>query len=107
PDPGRDRRSPEGAVGDSQVTDATRVSEATRRSWRPDVRVQHHPDCATLMAYASGTLGEALSVVVACHVAWCPSCQRELRRHEETGGAIIEAIDSVPVNENCWQAVLS
>lgn len=59
------------------------------------------------MAYASGTLGEALSVVVACHVAWCPSCQRELRRHEETGGAIIEAIDSVPVNENCWQAVLS
>jgi len=70
------------------------------------VRVQHHPDCSTLMAYASGTLGEALSVVVACHVAWCPSCQRDLRCHEETGGAIIDGIESVPVDDGCLHAVL-
>lgn len=70
------------------------------------MRVQHHPDCTTLMAYASGTLGEALSVVMACHVAWCPSCQRELRRHEETGGAIIDGIESVPVGADCLHAVL-
>ncbi|WP_137387665.1 ChrR family anti-sigma-E factor [Rhodoligotrophos defluvii] len=70
------------------------------------MRVHHHPDCATLMAYASGTLCEALSMVVACHVAWCPHCQRELRRHEETGGAIIERMDAVPVKADCLTAVL-
>jgi len=70
------------------------------------VRVHHHPDCATLMAYASGTLSEALTMVVACHVAWCPQCQRELRCHEETGGAIIDRMEAVPVKPGCLDAVL-
>ncbi len=58
------------------------------------------------MAYAAGTLNEALSVVVASHVAWCPNCQKEVRRHEETGGAMIDRIDAVPVKGDCLKSVM-
>jgi putative transcriptional regulator len=35
----------------------------------------HHLDDATILAYAAGTLGEALSVAAACHISMCSECQ--------------------------------
>lgn len=51
------------------------------------MKIQHHPDDATLMSFASGSLHEALAAVVAAHVAMCPHCQRELRLMERIGFA--------------------
>jgi putative transcriptional regulator len=53
------------------------------------MKIHHHPDDATLMSYASGGLSEALSAVVAAHVAMCPHCQRELRLMERIGFACL------------------
>ena len=56
----------------------------------------HHPDAATLMAYAAGTLDEAFSVIVAAHMSGCAQCRKAVRDAEEMGSAIaFEASDAV------------
>lgn len=36
-----------------------------------ELTIVHHLDEATLLSYAAGTLGEALSVAAACHISMC------------------------------------
>jgi putative transcriptional regulator len=48
-----------------------------------------HADPATLLAFAAGTLPEALSAVVAAHVAMCPSCRAEVADMELMGAALL------------------
>jgi putative transcriptional regulator len=52
--------------------------------------IHHHPDPSSLMAYAAGTLGEALSAVVAAHVERCATCRREVVQLSIIGGALVE-----------------
>lgn len=52
-------------------------------------RIAHHPDGATLMAYAAGTLAEPLAAVVAAHAAMCPRCSLELSDLDLLGGALL------------------
>ncbi|MEQ1695432.1 MAG: ChrR family anti-sigma-E factor [Hyphomicrobiaceae bacterium] len=54
--------------------------------------IKHHADDATLMSYSAGTLGEALSAVVAGHIAVCPSCRSELAQMDELGGLMLSAL---------------
>lgn len=54
--------------------------------------IKHHPDSATLMSFAAGSLGEALSAVVAAHLDLCPRCSAENRRMERIGAAMFEAL---------------
>lgn len=51
--------------------------------------IVHHPDPATLMSFAAGTLSEALSAVIATHAEMCPFCRREMRRLEMLGGMLM------------------
>ncbi len=48
-----------------------------------------HADPATLLAFAAGSLPEALSAVVAAHVAMCPVCRREIADMELMGAALL------------------
>lgn len=59
--------------------------------------IKFHPDSATLMSYASGSLGEALSAVVAAHIDMCPRCASETRRMERIGAAMFEALQPAPM----------
>jgi putative transcriptional regulator len=54
----------------------------------------HHPDPEDLLAYASGTSPEWMSLVVACHLTYCPVCRSELELMEELGGALLETAPS-------------
>ncbi len=54
--------------------------------------VTHHPDDSTLMAFAAGSLPEALAAVVAVHVEACTRCAREARLHEAVGGALLSGL---------------
>jgi putative transcriptional regulator len=56
------------------------------------MKIQHHPDDATLMSYAAGSLPEALAAVVAAHVATCRHCQRELKLMERIGFACVRTL---------------
>ncbi|MEJ8572408.1 ChrR family anti-sigma-E factor [Microbaculum marinum] len=53
--------------------------------------IRHHPDDATLLSYAAGTLPEALAVAVSAHVALCPRCRHGIRTAETVGGALLDS----------------
>jgi putative transcriptional regulator len=69
--------------------------------------IVHHLDDATVLAYAAGTLGEALSVVAATHIAMCPVCLASVRRAETLGGEILDGLDSAAVSDMCRAATLA
>jgi putative transcriptional regulator len=59
--------------------------------------IVHHPDPATLMSFAAGTLGEALSAAIATHVDLCPACRRESKRLDVLGGLLMQELAPVGV----------
>jgi putative transcriptional regulator len=69
--------------------------------------IVHHLDDATVLAYAAGTLGEALSVVAATHIAMCPTCFTSVRKAEALGGEILDGLDSAAVSDICRAATLA
>ncbi|MGF1649245.1 MAG: ChrR family anti-sigma-E factor [Hyphomicrobiaceae bacterium] len=54
----------------------------------------HHPDDATLMSFAAGSLPEALSAVVSTHLMVCPECRKRVTSMESIGAALMQAMDS-------------
>lgn len=60
------------------------------------MKIKHHPDDSTLMAYAAGSLPSVLSAVVSSHVDMCPHCRRELRLMEQLGLVMLEELPGEP-----------
>jgi putative transcriptional regulator len=71
------------------------------------VTITHHLDPATILAYTAGTLGEALSVVAASHIAWCLDCRQAMRAAETVGGEMIAAMDETDVSARCRAMTLA
>jgi putative transcriptional regulator len=71
------------------------------------VTIIHHLDDATLVAYASGNLAEAHSVVVEAHVAMCSVCRAGLRQAESLGGAVLADQNEEAVSDLCRSATLA
>lgn len=67
----------------------------------------HHPDEEVLLDYAAGKASQATSVLVATHLALCPSCRAEVRKFEALGGALIEAEKPATMSADALTAVLS
>jgi putative transcriptional regulator len=53
---------------------------------------QHHPTDATLLTYAAGGLHEGLSLVVACHLSYCPICRSTVAEGEALGGRLLDEL---------------
>lgn len=68
--------------------------------------IQHHPDDATIIAYAAGTLDEAFAVLVSCHLETCPHCRETLRMAEMIGGAMLDEQEEAPIAEGAYGRVL-
>jgi len=64
------------------------------------VRIGHHPEEATVIAYAAGTLDEPLAVAVASHLAWCGACRRVVRVGEAIGGALLDSMEETPLRDD-------
>jgi len=60
--------------------------------------VKHHPSDATMAALAGGQLDGGSSVVVASHLATCPSCRRWLRALEDVGGMLLSDLPPTPMS---------
>ena len=69
--------------------------------------IVHHLDEATILSYAAGTLGEALSVAAACHISMCPQCRTAVRKAEALGGEILDDLESTAVSEARRAATLA
>jgi putative transcriptional regulator len=60
-----------------------------------------------LLAYASGGLDEAMSLVVASHLTLSPESRARVSEYEALGGAVIEEIQPVAVSKTALDSVLA
>lgn len=58
----------------------------------------HHPTPDLLLDYATGSLSEAASLLMATHLTFCPHCRAEVRRLEAVGGALVEDLPMTEVD---------
>lgn len=49
-----------------------------------------HPIDDVLLAYAAGSLDQAMALLVASHLTLCPRCRDEVARAEAVGGALLD-----------------
>ncbi len=60
-------------------------------------KIVHHVPERLLIAYASGSLGHAFSLLVASHVSMCDDCRATFEAHCAVGGALLQAGEGMPV----------
>lgn len=72
----------------------------------PGALPTHHLSDDLMMAYASGHLGEAESLVVATHLALCPTCREQNRDLEMVGGALLDDMKPAEIGEDSFAAVM-
>lgn len=68
--------------------------------------IQHHPGDDLLLAYASGVSDEAVSLVVATHLALCPACRLTVRAFERIAGAALSAVASSAVSHDLLERTM-
>lgn len=51
--------------------------------------IHHHPDDATLLAYAAGSLPEAFNLIVATHISLCDHCRGSADAYDAVGGSML------------------
>lgn len=86
------------------VTDLAEHINSAGADSHPNGPVHHIPD-ELLLDYAAGTLDEAWSLAVACHLTFCPQCRRALRAVEAMAGSLIDEIAPQPVAATDFAAV--
>jgi len=71
------------------------------------MKIEHHVSEDMLLAYGAGTLDEATSLLVATHLALCPTCRADLELVDAIGGALIDhAPADTTVDAGLLEAVL-
>lgn len=68
--------------------------------------IKHHPDEATIMAYAAGTLDEAFAVLVSCHLEKCAHCREVLKTAELIGGSALETTEEASIDHGSFGRLL-
>ncbi|MFO1060960.1 MAG: ChrR family anti-sigma-E factor [Dongiaceae bacterium] len=66
-----------------------------------------HPADELLLAHAAGSATEAVSLLVASHLAFCPGCRRAVAVLEAIGGALLERLPPDPLGEDCLPLALA
>ena len=69
--------------------------------------VTHHPGEELLLAHATGAADEAVSLIVATHLALCPQCRGKVAKMEALGGAILSDIEPEQVSDSALRSVLA
>jgi putative transcriptional regulator len=69
--------------------------------------ILHHPVEDLLLDYASGASGEAVSLVVATHMAFCGQCRKAVARAETMGGALMDNLAPAAMGAAALAATLA
>lgn len=67
--------------------------------------VRHHIPDPLLVAYVSGSLPQAYSLVVATHLSMCDDCRARATAHEAVGGSILESCGTADLSGGLRQRV--
>ena len=68
---------------------------------------RHHPSEDMLLEYATGSMNEQASVLIATHLALCPTCRSHVHDLESLGGALIDDIEPAAVGGDARQKVMA
>jgi putative transcriptional regulator len=68
--------------------------------------ITHHLTDELLLDYAAGGANEAMALLVATHLSFCPTCRGALARQEAIGGAMLDDLAPVPVAADAFAALL-
>jgi putative transcriptional regulator len=71
------------------------------------MRINHHPDDATIMAYAAGAVTEGFSLVLAAHMERCPHCRSRMAEASAVGGELLAELHPVAMSESGFAEVWS
>lgn len=66
--------------------------------------IEHHPDDATLVSYAAGSLDEALSAVVASHLELCARCRRRVEELESLGATMLDDVEPTAMTDGAMDS---
>ena len=69
--------------------------------------VKHHLSDDLILAYGTGELDEATSLLVATHMALCPTCRAALEAAEAMGGSFLESLPESGVDESELEMILA
>ena len=70
------------------------------------MNIRHHPDDASLIAYAAGSTTEAMSLVVAAHLELCSNARARVREAQDLGGSLLDGLDAAPLDDGALAAAL-
>ena len=62
------------------------------------MKINHHLDDSTIMAFASGALPPAFAVVASAHLQMCSTCRKKVARLQTVGGAILDDMKPVALS---------
>jgi len=68
---------------------------------------RQHPTEATLLAYAAGAQTEALALVTASHLSYCPDCRHQVAQGESMGGSLLENLAPAELMEGTRERVFA
>lgn len=71
------------------------------------MKISHHFDDATLMAYSAGTLPQGMALLVACHLHWCPHCRERMHATDAVGGALLEQLPPSQLQADAFEQLLA
>mgnify|MGYP006100905017 CR=1 FL=1 len=71
------------------------------------MNLNHHPNEALLLDYASGSLSETWGLVIATHLALCPNCRNTVSHWEAFGGGILHSIEPISINLELIDTVMA
>jgi len=66
-----------------------------------------HPTSELIAAYAAGTLSDGLSLVVASHLTYCPTCRSAARDFEAVGGTMLRKAPEAELSSSALDAVFA
>jgi putative transcriptional regulator len=69
--------------------------------------IHHHPDDELLLAYASGTADEAVSLIVATHMNYCAICRLRGKKFDAIGGTLLQDLAPAPLAAGALDATLA
>ena len=71
------------------------------------MNASHHPSDDLLWSYASGSLDEPYSILIATHLALCPACRGVVAKAESLSGELFEDIQPLDVDASALDSVLA
>jgi putative transcriptional regulator len=71
------------------------------------VKISHHFDDATLVAYSSGTLTKGMALLVESHIGMCEQCMEQIQTSNRIGGDLLQSIRPVAMESGCLDRFLA